>query len=278
MSKTHYVNCTINNTTTSDIVYTAGSGSYDLSHGQFFSGPSSVDGGQVIQTFSAGSKQDLNGINGWVMYSLDDGSSLYLMFNNPYTHQGTGYTGNQWLYACLSQYSKYSVTVDSSTFIDPVNPMSSDTIAPIVNVYVTADMVPNNIPTQSFSSPVNNYVYLNILNNTGYPLSLQSMTNDYDSPPINYGNPPYVAETIPVTSGTTSFLAVFADGGGYSGEDVETQGIVNYNLPDGSILEITWQSDDSNTVTINLGGTGESKASYSIDEEDSSNVTITINS
>lgn len=276
MSKTHYVNPTIVNNTGGDIIYTPSSNSYSLAHGQFFSGPSSVTNGQSLQTFSAGSMQDLYGVNGWVEYSLPDGSNLYLMFNNPYTHEGTGSTGNQWLYACIDKFSKYSVTIDSSSFLDPVNPMSSDTISPVVNVYETQNMVPGNYPNQTFSSPTGNYVYINIINNAGFPISLNSMTNGYNSPPITDGNPPYVAETIPVSVSNAYTMAIFAVGG-YD-EYETTNGMAEYNLPNGDTLSMTWTSENNNSVTFSLGGSGAALASYTSDPETPSTITVTITS
>ncbi|MCG8576656.1 MAG: hypothetical protein MI810_17385, partial [Flavobacteriales bacterium] len=243
--------------------------------GEFYDGPTTVNAGQTIEAFEAGSTSHYHGVTGWVQYELSDGSNLYIMFNNPHSHDGTGSTGNQWLYACTDSYSKYSAVIDSSGFIDPVTPMADDTISPIVNVYLSEDLVSGNIPTQTFSAPTGNYVYLYIVNNSGFPLSLSSMTNGYDSPPVSEGNPPFVANTVPVADANDDpFLALFAVGGIYS--DQETSGTISYNLPSEDVLSISWSSDDNNSVTASLGGSGVSQGTIQYDQTDSSILTVVV--
>ena len=96
----------------------------------------------------------------------------------------------------------------------------------------------------------------------------------YNSPPITDGNPPYVAETIPVSTSNSYTMAIFAVGGPDS--YYTTSGMAEYNLPNGDTLSMTWTSENNNSVTFSLGGSGAALASYSSDPESPSTITVTI--
>lgn len=83
----------------------------------------------------------LHGVTGSVSYVLNDGSTLFIGFNCPYSQDGTGIGySNCWAYAGLTTVPQYgtgysldcSVNIDGAS-MDPSNPPGGET----VTIYIT---------------------------------------------------------------------------------------------------------------------------------------------
>ena len=131
---TRRVKCTVTNTTSHSLDYD----SKHLSHGKSRHSAETVPANTTdFRAFEFEKDDVFNGVTGHVNYNLADGSKLIFMFNNPYTHSGSGYTGNMWFYACIQppsgKASAYYVEVDK-TRIDWQYPESHEKIEATVTL------------------------------------------------------------------------------------------------------------------------------------------------
>lgn len=143
---TRDINITIVNTLPNDIIYV----SNDLSHGQMRSNyPVSTIYGTNSSSHNSNGQMAVEmgkttgssyGVTGNVTYQLPNNQGLLvLMFNNPYSQQGSGYNGNCWLFSAIttipadSTTTYYAVVSGLPVSVDP--PYAEDTMDATVTVY-----------------------------------------------------------------------------------------------------------------------------------------------
>lgn len=272
---TRDVKCTIINNTGTPINWDGTSTTETLQHGTPEHGPNNITNATTPQeAFKLKKRTGFDGVTGYIGYNLEDKSKLYLMFNNPYSHKGSGFKGNQWFYAVIqpptSAYSLYYAHV-SGAGIDPVSPESDDTLDVTVTIgrqpvqaYQALTPIADTLHGFQFVCKINNQ------NPNGAFLlyGLTKTVNNIEgigSPPVKSGNPPLVAATIP---NGQEVLAIQANGGFQmpsgnpeamrsmpSATNPPTQGKATYITPGGYTLIINWNIQDSDNPDVTLGGT-----------------------
>lgn len=271
---TRDVNCTIVNNTPSTINWNGDALTTTLSHGEADDGPYNIPGNtgpDGALAFKLKKKTGFDGVTGYIGYNLPDGSTLYLMFNNPHDHSGPSYTGNQWFYAAIQPpaggYSTYYTQVNGAG-INPVDPEGSDTLDVTVTLnqqpvtdYQGLSLTDNQNSAYQFICNINNQ-------NPNGAFVLFGMTNDSNSvsgvgsPPVKQGNPPAVAETLPTDK---QVLAIQANGGWTiipespkNPQQIDlhtTQGQATYLTPGGYLLIISWNIQPYANPVVSIGGT-----------------------
>jgi len=271
--------CTINNQTSGSINWDGVQTSNTLEHGKTHYGPVTINSGKSDEAFKIQkTTASAYGVTGYIRYNLPDDNYLYLMFNNPYTHSGSGNTGNQWFYAVIQPkeaggYSNYYATV-SGAGINPVSPEGDDTLTVTVNVYDQMTTTPSVDPNVTSDPNDCTQLLLYIDNQLGTGVAtLAGMTNKSSktgqigvgSPPIKSGNPPMMTETLPNGQKT---LAMQANGGRYiSYQSPEppyqtdygypaTEGELCYVFPNGETFILSWNIEyGTSSPSVQVGGT-----------------------
>lgn len=148
MSKNREVNCTVVNNSGYDLTFIdyAGSqgGVINDAHGSYTTLPvTTISNGQTVTAFAIEKAGGMYGSTGWVSYNLNNNQgTIYFMFNNPYSYEGDGNSGNCWFYAVIQGSgaggqvgigSPLSVYAVSNYTINATDPNNQDTM----NVTVT---------------------------------------------------------------------------------------------------------------------------------------------
>jgi hypothetical protein len=129
MSKNREVYCTVINKSGYDLTFIdcSSSGAFSNDHGDFKDYPvSTIKNNTTAQPAFCIEKSDgVDGSTGWVSYNLNNGQgSIIFMFNNPYSYDGDGSSGNCWFYAVIQGS-------------DPSSPYGAGSVGVPLNVYTT---------------------------------------------------------------------------------------------------------------------------------------------
>ncbi len=150
-SKNRIVTCTVVNTTGYDLTYITDSSQHGESgsnNGQFSTKPvQTLSAYSTTEAFSVQRSSDVSlvGSTGWVSYNLNNSQGqVYLMYNNPYSYDGDGYSGNCWFYASIQGISSQTLGVAPTIYAEVsgfdfnvTNPTNSDTM----NITVTISSI-----------------------------------------------------------------------------------------------------------------------------------------
>jgi hypothetical protein len=141
-SKNRVVTCTVINNTSYDLTYLTDSsqkGESGSNNGQFSYGPAqTLNAGESNEAFSVqrSSNVSLVGSTGWVSYNLNNSQGqIYLMYNNPYSYDGNGDSGNCWFYASIQSLDGEVLGVSPTVYAEVSgfdfnvsNPTNEDTM------------------------------------------------------------------------------------------------------------------------------------------------------
>lgn len=261
--------CTIANYSSTSLSYYGNSDGNSWNNGKYTSNynpnpATTIEAGATVVAFQT--ESDLTvGTQGYVIYDLGTGQGqLVIMHNNPSTKYGSANCDNCWVYAVIiGPTETLNCYVEVSGFdmqLDP--PYNEDSMNVTVSVYDVSSPI---VPCPSLNTGENEGVgglniircYITVLAENNF-ITLNGLTNGIDPLPNKnavepyYGNPPLIVPMIHSNYGQA--LAFAISGGSFEMYSTSPPtacagvpyGKISFNLPDCSVLTISYNTSNSN--------------------------------